>query len=91
MYSRVLIANRGEIVLRVLRACHGLGVETVCSYSEADRDAIYLRFANETICIGPAPSAQSYLDIPRIIAAAEIADVEAIHPPSLTANSFTAA
>jgi acetyl-CoA carboxylase biotin carboxylase subunit len=80
MYSRVLIANRGEIVLRVLRACKGLGIETVCVYSEADRDAIYLRFADETICIGPPPSAQSYLDIPRIIAAAEIADVEAIHP-----------
>ncbi len=80
MYKNVLIANRGEITLRVLRACQSLGVETVCVYSEADRDAIYLRFADETICIGPASSAQSYLDIPRIIAAAEIADVEAIHP-----------
>jgi len=80
VFSRVLIANRGEIVLRVLRACHQLGIETVCVYSEADRDAIYLRFADETICIGPAASAQSYLDIPRIISAAEIADVEAIHP-----------
>jgi acetyl-CoA carboxylase, biotin carboxylase subunit len=80
VFSRVLIANRGEIALRVLRACKALGVETVCVYSEADRDAIYLRFADETICIGPAPSGQSYLDIPRIIAAAEIADVEAIHP-----------
>lgn len=80
MFSRVLIANRGEIALRVLRACQALGIETVCVYSEADRDAIYLRFADETICIGPAPSAQSYLNIPRIISAAEIADVEAIHP-----------
>ncbi len=80
MFSRVLIANRGEIALRVLRACKALGIETVCVYSEADRDAIYLRFADETICIGPAPSAQSYLNIPRIISAAEIADVEAIHP-----------
>jgi acetyl-CoA carboxylase, biotin carboxylase subunit len=80
VFSRVLIANRGEIALRVLRACKALGIETVCVYSEADRDAIYLRFADETICIGPAASAQSYLDIPRIIAAAEIADVEAIHP-----------
>ncbi|MGE4141038.1 MAG: acetyl-CoA carboxylase biotin carboxylase subunit [Planctomycetota bacterium] len=80
MFSRVLIANRGEIALRILRACKSLGIETVCVYSEADRDAIYLRFADETICIGPAPSAQSYLDIPRIIAAAEVADVEAIHP-----------
>ncbi|MCO5169236.1 MAG: acetyl-CoA carboxylase biotin carboxylase subunit [Planctomycetes bacterium] len=80
MFSRVLIANRGEIALRVLRACQALGIETVCVYSEADRDAMYLRFADETICIGPAPSAQSYLNIPRIISAAEIADVEAIHP-----------
>lgn len=80
MFSRVLIANRGEIVLRILRACKILGIETVCVYSEADRDAMYLRFADETICIGPAASAQSYLDIPRIISAAEIADVEAIHP-----------
>ena len=80
MFSRVLIANRGEIALRVLRACKARGIETVCVYSEADRDAIYLRFADETICIGPGPSLQSYLDIPRIISAAEIADVEAIHP-----------
>ena len=80
MFSRVLIANRGEIALRVLRACKSLGVETVCVYSEADRDAIYLRMAEETICIGPPPSGQSYLNIPRIISAAEIADVEAIHP-----------
>ncbi len=80
MFSRVLIANRGEIVLRILRACKILGIETVCVYSEADRDAMYLRFADETICIGPAASAQSYLDIPRVISAAEIADVEAIHP-----------
>jgi acetyl-CoA carboxylase biotin carboxylase subunit len=80
VFSRVLIANRGEIALRILRACQALGIETVCVYSEADRDAIYLRFADETICIGPAASAQSYLDIPRIISAAEIADVEAIHP-----------
>ena len=80
MFSRVLIANRGEIALRILRSCQALGIETVCVYSEADRDAIYLRFADETICIGPAPSNQSYLDIPRIISAAEIADVEAIHP-----------
>jgi acetyl-CoA carboxylase biotin carboxylase subunit len=80
MFKRVLIANRGEIALRVLRACKSLGIETVCIYSEADRDAIYLRYADETICIGPAPARESYLDIPRIISAAEIADVEAIHP-----------
>lgn len=80
MFSRILIANRGEIALRIIRACRELGIETVAVYSEADRDALYLRFADETICIGPAASAQSYLDVPRIISAAEIADVEAIHP-----------
>jgi acetyl-CoA carboxylase biotin carboxylase subunit len=80
MFDRILIANRGEIALRILRACKALGVDTVCIYSEADRDAIYLRYADETICIGPPPARESYLDIPRIISAAEIADVEAIHP-----------
>lgn len=80
MFSRILIANRGEIALRIIRTCRELGIETVAVYSEADRDALYLRFADETICIGPAASAQSYLDVPRIISAAEIADVEAIHP-----------
>ncbi len=80
MFSRILIANRGEIALRIIRACHELGVETVAVYSEADADAIYLRHADDAICIGPAPSAESYLHIPAIIAAAEIADVEAIHP-----------
>ena len=80
MFKRILIANRGEIALRVLRACKQRGIETVCVYSEADKDAIYLRFADETICIGPGASAQSYLDVSRIISAAEIADVEAIHP-----------
>jgi acetyl-CoA carboxylase biotin carboxylase subunit len=80
MFRRVLIANRGEIALRVMRACRELGIETVCVYSKADEEAAYLRFADRAICIGPAPSARSYLDIPSIIAAAEIADVEAIHP-----------
>src|SRR5579872_6504212 len=80
MFDRILIANRGEIALRILRACKALGVDTVCVYSEVDRDAIYLRYADETICIGPGPARESYLDIPRIISAAEIADVEAIHP-----------
>jgi len=80
MFRRVLIANRGEIAVRVIRACKELGIETVLVYSEADRNAQYLRLADETICIGPASSAKSYLDIPRIIAAAEVADVEAIHP-----------
>jgi acetyl-CoA carboxylase biotin carboxylase subunit len=80
MFSRILIANRGEIALRIIRACKELGIETVAVYSEVDSKAIYLRLADETVCIGPAPSSQSYLDIPRIISAAEIADVESIHP-----------
>ncbi len=80
MFRRVLIANRGEIAQRILRACRELGVETVCVYSEADAGALYLRQADETICIGPGSAAESYLDIPSIISAAEIADVEAIHP-----------
>jgi len=80
MFSRILIANRGEIALRIIRACHELGIEAVAVYSEADKDAPYLQLADEAICIGPADSAGSYLNIPRIISAAEIADVEAIHP-----------
>jgi len=80
MFSRILIANRGEIALRIIRACHELGIETVAVYSEADRDANYLKLADEAICIGPAAVLESYLNIPRIISTAEIADVEAIHP-----------
>jgi len=80
MFSRILIANRGEIALRIIRACHELGVEAVAVYSEADKDAPYLRLADEAICIGPPDCAESYLNIPRIISAAEISDVEAIHP-----------
>jgi acetyl-CoA carboxylase biotin carboxylase subunit len=80
MFSRVLIANRGEIALRIIRACHELGVEAVAVYSEADRGAAYLSMADESICIGPPSPAESYLDIPRIISAAEVADVDAIHP-----------
>ena len=80
MFHRILIANRGEIALRILRACKDLGIETVAVYSEADRDSLHLRYADDTICIGPAPSTDSYLNIPAIIAAAEIADADAIHP-----------
>jgi acetyl-CoA carboxylase biotin carboxylase subunit len=80
MFQRILIANRGEIALRILRACKDLGIQSVAVYSEADRDSLHLRYADETICIGPAPSPDSYLNIPALIAAAEIADVEAIHP-----------
>ncbi len=80
MFKRILIANRSEIALRIIRACKELGIESVAVYSEADADARYLDMADETICIGPARSANSYLNIPRIISAAEVADVEAIHP-----------
>ncbi len=80
MFSRILIANRGEIALRIIRACHELGIEAVVVYSEADRDAAYLQLADEAVCIGPPNPAQSYLNIPRIISAAEVTDVEAIHP-----------
>jgi len=80
MISRVLIANRGEIALRIIRACHEMGIEAVVVYSEADKDAPYLKLADEAICIGPADPAESYLNISRIISAAEIADVDAIHP-----------
>ena len=80
MFSRILIANRGEIALRIIRACRELDVETVAVYSQADRDAPYLRLANEAVCIGTASPADSYLNIARIISAAEVTDVEAIHP-----------
>jgi acetyl-CoA carboxylase biotin carboxylase subunit len=80
MFKRVLIANRGEIALRIMRACQELGIETVCVYSTADKDAPYLKLADRAICIGPGPAKESYLNIARIIAAAEIADVDAIHP-----------
>jgi acetyl-CoA carboxylase biotin carboxylase subunit len=80
MFQRILVANRGEIALRVIRACKDMGVEVVAVYSEADRGAPYLELADEAICIGPAPAADSYLNIARLISAAEITDVQAIHP-----------
>ncbi|MBN1787268.1 MAG: acetyl-CoA carboxylase biotin carboxylase subunit [Sedimentisphaerales bacterium] len=80
MFSKILIANRGEIALRIIRACKELGVESVVVYSEADRGSSYIELADEAICIGPASPAQSYLNIPAIISAAEVTDVEAIHP-----------
>ncbi len=80
MFKKVLIANRGEIALRVIRACKELGVKTLAVYSEADVDSLHVQLADEAICIGPASSAQSYLKIDRIISAAEIGDVDAIHP-----------
>src|SRR5579862_1840253 len=80
MFNKVLIANRGEIALRVIRACKELGVKTLAVYSEADVDSLHVQLAEEAICIGPASRAQSYLKIDRIISAAEIGDVDAIHP-----------
>ena len=80
MFNKILIANRGEIALRVIRTCREMGISTVAVYSTADRDSLHVRFADEAVCIGPAPSAQSYLNIPNIIAAAEITNAEAIHP-----------
>ena len=80
MFKKILIANRGEIALRVQRACRELGVKAVMVYSEADREAKYIKLADEAVCIGPASSAQSYLNMPAIIAAAEVTDAEAIHP-----------
>ncbi len=79
-FKKILIANRGEIALRVILACKELGIQTVAVYSEADRDALHVRFADQDICIGPAPSAKSYLNIPQVIAAAEVTGAEAIHP-----------
>jgi acetyl-CoA carboxylase, biotin carboxylase subunit len=80
MFRKILIANRGEIALRILSACRELGVRTVAIYSEADRNSLHVRFADEAICIGPARSSESYLNIPHVISAAEIANVDAIHP-----------
>src|ERR1700704_2038385 len=80
MFEKILIANRGEIALRVQRACRELGIKTVAVHSVADAEAKYVRLADESVCIGPAASADSYLNIPAIISAAEVTDAEAIHP-----------
>ncbi|HVJ09828.1 MAG TPA: acetyl-CoA carboxylase biotin carboxylase subunit [Acidisarcina sp.] len=80
MFRKVLVANRGEIALRVICACKELGIRTVAVYSEADRNSLHVRFADEAICIGPARASDSYLNVPAVISAAEIADVDAIHP-----------
>src|ERR1041384_207335 len=80
MFKQILIANRGEIALRVICACKELGIKTVAVFSEADRHALHVRFADEAICIGPAKSRESYLNIPSVIAAAEVSNVDAIHP-----------
>jgi acetyl-CoA carboxylase biotin carboxylase subunit len=80
MFSKILVANRGEIALRIIRACKEMGVRTVAVYSTADKDSMHVQLADEAVCIGNAPSSQSYLNIPAIISAAEITDVDAIHP-----------
>lgn len=80
MFNKILIANRGEIALRIIRTCREMGIRTVAIYSTADRESLHVRFADEAVCIGPPPSAQSYLSIPRIMAAAEITNADAIHP-----------
>jgi len=80
MFKKILIANRGEIALRIIRTCKEMGIKTVAVYSTADRDSLHVRFADEAVCIGPAPSKDSYLSIPNIIAAAEITNADAIHP-----------
>jgi acetyl-CoA carboxylase biotin carboxylase subunit len=80
LFQKILIANRGEVALRVIRACRELGVRTVAVYSEADRDSLHVRFSDEDICIGPPPARESYLNIPRILAAAEITGADAVHP-----------
>jgi acetyl-CoA carboxylase biotin carboxylase subunit len=80
LFKKVLIANRGEIALRIIRACHELGIQTVAVYSEADRESLHVRFADEDVCIGPPSATDSYLNIPRLIAAAEVTGAEAVHP-----------
>ena len=80
MFKKILIANRGEIALRVIRTCREMGIKTVAVYSTADRDSLHVRFADEAVCIGKPPSKDSYLNIPHLIAAAEITNADAIHP-----------
>ena len=80
MFDKILIANRGEIALRVIRTCREMGIKTVAVYSTADKESLHVRFADEAVCIGPAASKDSYLNIPRLMAAVEITNADAIHP-----------
>src|SRR5699024_4415665 len=79
-FNKILIANRGEIALRIIRTCKEMGIKTVAIYSTADEDSLHVKFADEAVCIGPPPSKDSYLKIPSILSAAEITNVDAIHP-----------
>ena len=83
MFDKVLIANRGEIALRILRACREMGIQTVAVHSTADKDAMHVRLADEAVCIGPPPAQDSYLSVSAILSAATIAGVDAIHPAVL--------
>jgi acetyl-CoA carboxylase biotin carboxylase subunit len=80
MFKKILIANRGEVAMRVIRTCKEMGIKTVAIYSTADKESLHVRFADEAVCIGPPSSKESYLNIPRIMAAAEITNADAIHP-----------
>jgi len=80
LFEKILIANRGEIALRIIRTCREMGIKTVAVYSTADKDSLHVRFADEAVCIGPAPSQLSYLNIPQLIAAAELTNAHVIHP-----------
>src|SRR3954468_20909745 len=80
MFKKILIGNRGEIALRIIRTCKEMGIKTIAVYSTADRDSLHVRFADEAVCIGPPPSKDSYLNIPNIISAAELTNADAIHP-----------
>src|SRR5438094_8775573 len=93
MFEKVLIANRGEIALRVIRACRALGIRTLAIYSEADVDSLHVQLADESICIAAPPSSESYLTMDRIMSAAEVGDVDAIHPGYgfLAENAYFAA
>ena len=80
LFKKILIANRGEIAVRIIRACRELGIKTVAVYSDADKESLHVRLADESVCIGPASLTQSYLNIPALLSAAEITDSDAIHP-----------
>lgn len=91
MFEKILIANRGEIALRIQRACREMGIKTVVVHSEADREAKYVKLADESVCIGPAASALSYLNVPALISAAEVTDAQAIHPTTSAIKPSTPA